>query len=558
MFPDETLSELRSAVVPAFADAVLIHLCERSPTENETPDLLILLPHTADRGAHAEAAVLDSTRTGVPQWSSTPIGSQKLSVSGPLAELLRAGLPILGDTPGTASWVKELLDPAVGGPKDLPSGERVIIAPLVGRRQVIGVALLIRGPDQPPFCDNDLLVASQLATHTALSMDRLEASEQDAVRAAAIQRTMLPVSLPELSGVRLASRYLSAAETSQVGGDWYDAMPLPGNRVALVIGDVMGHSMTSAAIMGQLRTTVQTLAGLDLPPEEILYHLDEQAQRLSSQHIATCLYAIYDPIAQRLQLANAGHPPPILVAPDGGAKVLQVPPGPPIGVGGLTFETVELYAPVGATLILYTDGLVETRTRDVWTGLEFLRDQLQAAGHDSATPPEMLCDAILRLIGPTDQKDDVALLAARFDGIAAGNVAYWYLAPHPQAASRARRLTRKMLLRWQLESMVDSTELMVSEVVTNASRYASRPLWLRLIRTSALRCEVGDDSPYVPRMRHAQLGDEGGRGLFLVNQLARHWGATRLSTGKMVWFEQALPDTAKQFDEAAMERRISP
>lgn len=522
-FPDDTLSELRAAVVPAFADTVLIHPCERAPTASEptgsedSSDSLMLLPDTGPR----------------------------LPVAGPLAELLRSGLPVLGTAPSTAPCVAELLDPARGGPAALPSAERVIIAPLGGRRRVIGVAVLVRGPDRPPFRADDLLVASQLATHTALRVDRVEASGREAALAAAMQRTMLPVSLPELSGVRLASRYLPAAETPQVGGDWYDAMPLPGNRVALVIGDVMGHSMTSAAIMGQLRTTVETLAGLDLPPEEVLYHLDEQAQQLSSQHIATCIYAVYDPLAHRLQVANAGHPPPLLLDSDGRAEVLPVPPGPPIGAGGLTFETVEMYAPVGSTLILYTDGLVESRTRDIEEGVRWLRDRVQAAGQALGSPPEELCSAILGPAGPADRQDDVALLAARFDGIAAGNVAYWHLDPHPQAAGRARQLTRRMLRRWQLESMVEPTELLVSEVVTNAARYASRPLWLRLLRTNTLRCEVGDDSPYVPRMRQAQLGDEGGRGLYLVNQLARHWGATRLSTGKMVWFEQALPAPPK-------------
>ena len=221
-----------------------------------------------------------------------------------------------------------------------------------------------------------------------------------------------------------------------MGGDWYDAIPLPGNRVALVVGDVMGHSMTSAAIMGQLRTTVQTLAGLDLPPEEVLHHLDEQAQRLGSEHMATCLYAIYDPISQRLLVADAGHLPPVLLHPDGSGEVLRIPPGAPIGVGGVPFESVEMPAPTGATLLLYTDGLVESRGRDVWTGVELLCARLQAAAAVVASPPlEMLCDAVLTLLDQDARDDDVALLAARFDGFPPRNVAYWYLA----TPSRKRR-----------------------------------------------------------------------------------------------------------------------
>lgn len=303
----------------------------------------------------------------------------------------------------------------------------------------------------------------------------------------------------------------------------------------------MGHSMTSAAIMGQLRTTAQTLAGLDLPPQEVLHHLDEQAQRLGTDRMATCLYAVYDPVSHRITIANAGHPPPVLLHLGGRAEVLRVPPGAPIGVGGVDFEAVELDAPAGATLLLYTDGLVESRLRDVWTGIEQLREKLAAVaaltGPDHPPPLEALCDEVLDMLGPGDRDDDIALLAARFDGIAPSDVAYWFLEPEDAAPGRARRLARRALARWGMEDMTDSVELLVSEVVTNAVRYASRPVTLRLLRTDVLRCEVGDDVPQLPRLRQARATDEGGRGLFLVNRLARRWGATRLSTGKVVWFE---------------------
>jgi anti-sigma regulatory factor (Ser/Thr protein kinase) len=303
----------------------------------------------------------------------------------------------------------------------------------------------------------------------------------------------------------------------------------------------MGHSMTSAAIMGQLRTTAQTLAGLDLPPQEVLHHLDEQAQRLGTDRMATCLYAVYDPVSHRITIANAGHPPPLLLHVGGRAEVLRVPAGAPIGVGGVDFEAVELEAPAGATLLLYTDGLVESRLRDVWTGIEQLREKLQATarltGPDHPPPLEALCDEVLDMLGPGDRDDDIALLAARFDGIAPSDVAYWVLEPEVSAPGRARRLARRALDRWGLEDLSDSVELLVSEVVTNAVRYASRPVTLRLLRTDVLRCEVGDDVPQLPRLRQARATDEGGRGLYLVNRLARRWGATRLSTGKVVWFE---------------------
>ncbi|MEV0096051.1 SpoIIE family protein phosphatase [Streptomyces sp. NPDC050738] len=535
---DEIVLGLCRATVPTFSDAILVFLRDPLPVGDErpvTPFVLRLrrtdrlrLPEERDPDEAAEtleplAAELCEVRSG-----------------GALAEVLRGVRPVFGDSAAARAALPELL----GGGHPVPTGHRTILAPLRGRRRVIGAAVFIRRPEGPAFEPNDLLVAAQLATHTALGIDKAVLYGREAYIADELQRTMLPDSLPQPTGVKLASRYLPAAETARVGGDWYDAIPLPGSRVALVVGDVMGHSMTSAAIMGQLRTTAQTLAQLDLPPAEVLHHLDEQAQRLGSDRMATCLYAVYDPVAHRITIANAGHPPPVLLHLGGRAEVLRVPPGAPIGVGGVDFEAVELDAPAGATLLLYTDGLVESRLRDVWTGIEQLRERLaataQLTGPDHPPPLEALCDDVLDMLGPGDRDDDIALLAARFDGIAPSDVAYWYLDPEEQAPGRARRLARKALQRWGLEELSDSMELLVSEVVTNAVRYAERPVTLRLLRTDVLRCEVGDDAPQLPRQRRARETDEGGRGLFLVNRLAKRWGATRLSTGKVVWFELPL------------------
>nr|WP_240965370.1 SpoIIE family protein phosphatase [Streptomyces zingiberis] len=465
----------------------------------------------------------------------------EVAAGGPLAEVLRGVRPVFGDSDDVArDAIPELLGPRY----PVPGGRHAMLAPLRGRRRVIGAAVFLRTTERPPFEADDLLVAAQLATHTALGVDKAVLYGREAYIADALQRAMLPDSLPQPTGVRLATRYLPAAETARVGGDWYDAIPLPGSRVALVVGDVMGHSMTSAAIMGQLRTTAQTLAQLDLPPQEVLHHLDEQAQRLGSDRMATCLYAVYDPVAHRIVVANAGHPPPVLLHLGGRAEVLRVPPGAPIGVGGVDFEAVELDAPAGATLLLYTDGLVESRLRDVWTGVEQLREKLVATarltGPDHPPPLEPLCDEVLDMLGPGDRDDDIALLAARFDGIPPSDVAYWFLDPHDRAPGKARRLARRALERWGLEDLSDSVELLVSEIVTNAVRYAERPITLRLLRTDVLRCEVGDDVPQLPRLRQARPSDEGGRGLYLVNKVARRWGATRLSTGKVVWFELSL------------------
>ncbi|WP_424212018.1 SpoIIE family protein phosphatase [Streptomyces sp. BI20] len=588
---DEIVLGLCRATVPTFSDAILVYLRDPLPVGDERPTGPVVLrlrrtdrlrpiddlaeaaraaaggvpgPGLADRvigvsphdtlgigldlaAAAGAAGELDFGRlpmTG-PQGDLPANELCPIPAGGALAEVLRGVRPVFGSSVAAREALPELL----GAEHPLPGGRRSLLAPLRGRRRVIGAAVFLRNEERAEFDQDDLLVAAQLATHTALGIDKAVLYGREAYIADELQRTMLPDSLPQPTGVRLASRYLPAAETARVGGDWYDAIPLPGSRVALVVGDVMGHSMTSAAIMGQLRTTAQTLAQLDLPPAEVLHHLDEQAQRLGSDRMATCLYAVYDPVSHRITIANAGHPPPVLLHLGGRAEVLRVPAGAPIGVGGVDFEAVELDAPAGATLLLYTDGLVESRLRDVWTGIEHLRERLartaQLTGLDHPPPLEALCDEVLDMLGPGDRDDDIALLAARFDGIAPSDVAYWFLDPEETAPGRARRFARRALARWGLEELGDSLELLVSEVVTNAVRYAERPVTLRLLRTDVLRCEVGDDSPQLPRQRRARDTDEGGRGLFLVNRMARRWGATRLSSGKVVWFELTLPSSGR-------------
>ncbi|WP_443055316.1 SpoIIE family protein phosphatase [Streptomyces sp. NBC_00258] len=526
---DEVVTALADAAVPQFADGILVYLS--TPLQ----DYETLRPHNL-RLAH---------RTHVPAESSAlaplillaPEEDLVFTSDGALAEILANIRPIAINDVLSRAALAEI----AAGP--LPGQFSAIIAPLQCKWQLFGFAVLIRY-QRAPYDDADVLVAAQMATHSALGIDRALLARSQEHIADELQRTMLPETLPRPTGVRLAFRYLPAAETARVGGDWYDAIPLPGSRVALVVGDVMGHSMTSAAIMGQLRTTAQTLAGLDLPPQEVLHHLDEQAQRLGTDRMATCLYAVYDPVAHRITIANAGHPPPVLLHLGGRAEVLRVPPSAPVGVGGVDFEAVELDAPAGATLLLYTDGLVESRLRDVWTGIEQLREKLaataQLTGADHPPPLEALCDEVLDMLGPGDRDDDIALLAARFDGIAPSDVAFWHLDPEAKAPGLARKLTRGALTRWELDSLADSVELLVSELVTNAVRYTSRPITLRLLRSDVLRCEVADDVSQPPRLRHSRTFDEGGRGLFLVNKLSMRWGSSRLATGKIVWFEMAL------------------
>jgi serine phosphatase RsbU (regulator of sigma subunit)/anti-sigma regulatory factor (Ser/Thr protein kinase) len=540
---DEIVLGLCRASVPTFSDAIMVYLRHPLPVGDEQPVTpWVLKLRRTDRIPEALSlgdALPDGAAPVLPLLSGST-SLVEVRGNGPLAEVLRGVRPVFTESQVPKAALRELTGAAA-----LPDGQRAILAPLRGRRRVIGAAVFLRRPDRAGFDSEDLLVAQQLATHSALGVDKAALYGREASIADELQRTMLPDDLPQPPGVRLASRYLPAAQSARVGGDWYDAIPLPGSRVALVVGDVMGHSTTSAAIMGQLRTTVQTLAGLDLPPQEVLHHLDEQAQRLGTDRMATCLYAVYDPVSHRITAANAGHPPPVLLRLDATTERLDLPPNAPIGVGGVDFQAVEIDAPVGATLVLYTDGLVESRTRDVWTGVEHLREKLaktaQLTRQNAAPPLEPLCDEILDIVGTGDRDDDIALLAARFDGIAPDLVALRQLDPRAESVREARRLVRESLARWQLTELEDSVELLVSEVVTNAVRYAERPVTVRLLRTDVLRCEVGDDVPLLPRLRQAGPSDEGGRGLYLVQRLARRWGATRLGTGKLVWFEVTLP-----------------
>ncbi|MGW2892474.1 ATP-binding SpoIIE family protein phosphatase [Streptomyces griseoruber] len=551
---DEIVMGLCRATVPTFSDAILVYLRDPLPVGDERPvaDRVVLRLRRTDRIPEEWETESGFSALTLPppdpvelnvELSSAVAELCEVKPGGALADVLRGVRPVFADDPAARAALPELL--GEDSTLVIPAGGRAILASLRGRRRVIGAAVFLRRPERIPFENDDLLVAAQLATHSALGIDKAVLYDRETYIAGELQRTMLPERLPRLTGVQLAFRYLLAAETARVGGDWYDAIPLPGSRVALVIGDVMGHSMMSAAIMGQLRTTAQNLAGLDLPPQEVLHHLDEQAQRLGTDRMATCLYAVYDPIAHLITIANAGHLPPVLLHPGGRAEVLRVPPGAPIGVGGVDFEAVELDAPANATLLLYTDGLVESRLRDATTGIEQLREKLEAGAQltDPNHPPplEALCDEVLDMLGSGDRDDDIALLAARFDGIMPSDVAYWFLEPEDAAPRQARQMLRRALDRWGMEDLTDAAELLVSEVVTNAVRYASRPVSLRVLRTDVLRCEVGDDVPQLPRHRQSGAMDETGRGLIVVNKLAQRWGATRLSTGKVVWFELALP-----------------
>ncbi|MGW2378944.1 SpoIIE family protein phosphatase [Streptomyces sp. NPDC001658] len=425
----------------------------------------------------------------------------------------------------------------------------LITVPLRARGTTLGVVSFYRSEKPAPFEEDDLSLAQELAGRAAICIDNARRWTREHNTALALQRSLLPRGRPDQSAVDVAYRYLPAQ--AGVGGDWFDVIPLSGARVALVVGDVVGHGLHAAATMGRLRTAVHNFCSVDLPPDDLLTHLDDLVGRLdrgegwaveNSQADsgivgATCLYAVYDPVSRRCTLTRAGHPLPAVVAPDGTVEFVDLPSGPPLGLGGMPFETAELELAEGSQLVLYTDGLIEDRHRDIDSGLDLLRTVLAHA--DRA--PEDTCEAVLDALLPNRPSDDVALLVARTHTLGPERVAQWELPSDPAVVSRSRAAVTEQLTAWGLDDLAFTTELVASELVTNAIRHATGPVQLRLLRDRALICEVSDGSSTSPRLRRARTEDEGGRGLFLVAQLTDRWGTRYTPDGKVIWTEQALP-----------------
>ncbi|MEY2229243.1 MULTISPECIES: SpoIIE family protein phosphatase [Streptomyces] len=454
-----------------------------------------------------------------------------------------------------------------GGPEDLV--QSTLVVPMVAHDTVVGLAQFSRTKGSEPFGERDRAVAVELAARAAVCIDNARLYRREHERALILQRSLLPPGDPEAAGLDIACRYLPGNAATEVGGDWFDVIELPGHRTALVVGDVMGRGLRAAVAMGELRTAVRTLALLDLEPAEVLTALDEIARGLgapggsqqasraalhsrdadrSEVYLATCVYAVYDPVTRRCTIANAGHMPPVLVEPPDEAGVsrpallLEVPPGMPLGVGGEPFEEVEVDLPEGALLALYTDGLVESRDHPLEEGLRGLR----AALADPVRPLEDVCDHVLNTLDTRHGEDDIALLMARVQGLPVDAVGDWQLPREARSVGRARELARAKLPAWGLEGLLDTTELLVSELVTNALRYGEGEIRLRLLLDRTLVCEVWDANLVQPRRRRARDTDEGGRGLQLVGLLSAGWGTRRTHRGKTVWFELPLPGAASE------------
>lgn len=538
-----TAQELADFAVPRLADFVTVDLLE-SVLHGDEPGTgplgsVRLLRRAGQKSIH-EGTPESVTATG--DLIGAPASSPYFRTMAEGASVLEARLDVEG-----SGWIAK--DPARARNIAEFGMHSVMWVPLAARGAVLGVATFVREEHPQPFEEDDLLLAEELVNRAAVWVENARRYTREHTAALALQRSLLPQDLTGGTAMEVASRYLPTDARQGVGGDWFDVIQLSGARVALVVGDVVGHGINAAATMGRLRTAVQTLADMDLPPDELLAHLDDLVIRLAEEKGddepiatavlgATCLYAVYDPVTQRCTMARAGHPPPAVVGPDGTVTFPDLPAGPPLGLGSLPFESAELELPEGSLIALYTDGLIETTDQDIDVGLGRLSDVLAQPG----IPLEELCSAVVDNLLTGPQSDDVALLVARPHALGANRVVSWDLPADPAVVASARAMAVSQLVEWGLGELVMTTELIVSELVTNAIRHASGPIRLRMIRHDILICEVSDASNTSPRLRHARTTDEGGRGLFLVAQLTRRWGTRYTPAGKIIWAEQDFPD----------------
>jgi PAS domain S-box-containing protein len=534
-----TAEELIGVVVPRFADFASVDLfdwvlgAEESPTVPTQEIVLRRVAHGSVTEGTPEAAVHLGEVDAYPAFS-------------PIARAMREGRAIVSQAgePSFMRWVAERNTRAPHGSPYRQGAHSMMAVPLRARGTTLGVAVAVRIRKPDDYAADDAVFAEELASRAAVCVDNARRFARERTTALALQHSLLPRGLPGQAAVQVAHRYLPSGSAAGIGGDWFDVIPLSGSRVALVVGDVVGHGIPSTATMGRLVTAVRTLADVDLPPDELLTHLDDLVTHLASDEDgdevaelgATCLYAVYDPVTRRLNLAAAGHPAPALVLPDGSARLIPMSAGPPLGVGGLPFEATELQLPEGSVVALYTDGLIEDRDRDI----DHATDELCRALTVPADSLDALCDTVLKAVLPEEPGDDVALLLARTRALGADQVATWDVTPDPAQVAATRQAATEQLTAWGLDETAFVTELVVSELVTNAIRYGAAPIQLRLIRDQTLICEVSDGSSTSPHLRRAHQDDEGGRGLLLVAQLTQRWGSRQTTRGKTIWCEQSL------------------
>ncbi|WP_443047987.1 SpoIIE family protein phosphatase [Streptomyces sp. H39-S7] len=557
-----TARELADVAVPQFADTITVDLLEAvlegdQSTPGTTPGRRLVRMWGTAGAEQGPSAAGNPPGVSAGQVVGYPPSSAQ-------ARSLVLGRKVLHGPEDTEDGLQGAGtgDPARDAGE--PRFRSCLAVPLRAGGSPIGLVTFFRERPTDLFDEGEVDLADELVARTAVCFDNARRFTREHHAALRLQRSLLPKSLPPQTAVELAYRYLPADSGAGVGGDWFDVIPLSGTRVGLVVGDVVGHGLGAAATMGRLRTSVRVLAQLDLAPDELLTRLDHLVGQSAKEWAmvrgeegggpeeddalgATCLYAVYDPVTGQCSMARAGHPLPAVVDAESGiVSYPDLPAGPPLGLGGLPFESTDLQLPAGSLIALFTNGLVQSSERDIDAGLDRL-DEILA---DHRRPLEELADRAVSTLLPGPSNDDAALLLVRTRRLDRYRVAMWELTPDPVMVGRARAAATGQLGEWGLDDVSFTTELIVSELVTNAIRYADGPIQLRLIRDQSLICEVSDSGHTSPHMRHAASDDEGGRGLFLIAQMTEHWGTRYTPTGKTIWAEQDLPpaDSASQAD----------
>ncbi|MGW7241911.1 SpoIIE family protein phosphatase [Streptomyces sp. NPDC054804] len=534
-----TCEELAQAVVPDLADIIVVEVVD-AVIRGEEPPLSPLGPEVPLRRAAYRHSGAEE------QIQAHPVGDVRaLPFPTPYAQTLTDLKPRLVTLDCDTPWLAA--DPPRAKAIRASGARLLITAPLTVRGTVLGLLSLYRTEHSDVYDQGDVTLALEVAAHTALCIDNARRYTREHTIALTVQRHLLPPQPAPRSTVETA--YLHVP--SEVGGGGgFDTFALSGARTAMVVGEVAGEGIHAAITMGQMRTAVHSLAALDLEPDELLARLNDTALSLAEERLAlppgdpvpltgSCLYAVHDPFAQTCTVALAGHPPPVIAHPDGTTEILDMPSGPPLGsAAGPPFAATTISVADGSVLAFYTPALLH-----VSPAPDTLRRVLAHPGR----PLQDLCDDVLYRLRTDSRQSDVILLLARAHPFPADQVATWHLGHHPKAVATARSQARHQLVRWNVdEETAYTTEMIVSELVTNAVRYGAPPARLQLIKDRTLTCEVHDSNSLAPRLRHAKTADEGGRGLFIVAQLAQNWGVRHTPDGKTVWAEQTLPSPERR------------
>ncbi|MEU4129381.1 SpoIIE family protein phosphatase [Streptomyces wuyuanensis] len=421
--------------------------------------------------------------------------------------------------------------------------------PLIAQARPIGaLGLLYREKTGFTTEERNLLVA--LSSSIAQSLQRAMLFEQEHDLAEGLQQAMLPRRIPSVPGAQIAVRYRSARMGRDIGGDWYDVIPLPGGRVGAIIGDVQGHDTHAAAVMGQLRIVLRAYAAEGHTPATVMARASVFLHELDTDRFATCIYAEADLTTGVVQMVRAGHVDPLLLDSDGEGRRIPVDGGLPLGLsaefGRLEYPVATLELDPGQTLLLYTDGLVEQPGADLDDGMQQLTTMIRGGSKNLQLLADQLCEEVDERGGD----DDVALLLLQRRGAYAphtgGRLQQHVAQNDPEALSSARHMIRAAVRAWGAADRSDEIELAADELITNALMHTDGGaiVTVRVLTgpERRLRAEVEDSSSALPRRREAGAAGVSGRGLMLVDRLADVWGVESRGTGKCVWCEFTVPD----------------